>query len=73
MFEYVNKGGNLDIITNSQPVKKEVIEQRADFTHIIFEYPNNWIIESKQYADKTILLSNIELEKRVDGKLYPKL
>lgn len=73
MFEYVNENGSLDIVTNSEPIKREVIEQRADFVHIKFTYPNNWIIEIKQYADKVIYLSNIELEEREPGKLYPKL
>lgn len=73
MFEYVNTGGNLEIVTNSEPLKREIIEQRADFTHIKFEYPNNWIIETKNYANKAIFLSNVELVEKEPGKLYAKL
>lgn len=72
MFEYVNTKGDLDIATSAKPVKREVVEQRADFTHIKFEYPNDWLIEVKHYSDKVIFLSNVELEKKEDGKLHPK-
>lgn len=71
MFEYTLTNGDLKINTpfckDFSQVKNQIISQTAECIHKISEYPNGFVIESLQYADKIVLKTNKPLVKTADG------
>ena len=48
-------------------IKEEIISQSVDCTHMRMTYPNGFIVEIIQLADKTIFESNRELINNGNG------
>lgn len=71
MFEYINTGGEFNINTpfckDLSQVKTETISQTPECIHFKSEYPNGFIIEYLEYADKIIFKTNKPLVKNANG------
>lgn len=76
MFEYVftSEEPKKKILTdgfcsNIHDAKHETLKQSPDCIHRRSTYPNGFVIETKQYADKIIIRTNWELSDNGDGTI----
>ncbi|EGS9997877.1 hypothetical protein I9Y31_000052 [Clostridium perfringens] len=73
MFQYTFTNGDFKINTpfckDFSQVKNKIISQSAECIHSISEYPNGFVIESLQYADKVVLKTNKDLIVNDDGSI----
>lgn len=72
MYEYTLTSGEVHIDTLSfcndlLDVKKEVLSHTPDCIHMRSTYPNGFIFESLQYADKIVVRTNMELHNNGNG------
>ena len=71
MFTYfIESGAELKINTpgihDLSQIKMKTI-QKPDCIFMQADYPGGWHIETEQYADRTILYSNMQLKQNADG------
>lgn len=78
MFEYVftpeSKSGKINtegFCNDMSEIKQELISQTDSCVHHRSTYPNGFILESEQYADKIIVRTNWELIPDENGNFNP--